>query len=255
MPESRAIEIEAASGWGRPASRELVKRYGLWVHRCVSINAQAAASCTFRLFARNTGGIERKYLDGLHTIEPTRATKAWLRAVDPVMAPGRCARKALGDMDDLRELASHPILDLLHEANPWSDCFALFESVYADLQMFGRAFWHRVPGLGPLPSELWRLLPQAMKVLPSAETFVEAFEYGEGIRRKRFRPEDVIWFRLFDPGNPWGGFGPLEAWLKTIDAAINIQAFQEDLFERHGSPEWNFHSGEPWRSKRSSWHA
>lgn len=214
--------------------RALLDRYGMWVHRCVLLNARLAASVPFKLLSTKAG-MEQKVF-GRKPKPLSRVFKSYL-AGKHRLKPGSFVRKSGHiDLENATEIETHPLLDLLHNANPWTDGYQFRVGIYSDRQLFGRAFIHLV---GPeQPDELWRMEPHLTKIIPHPVDFVQAYEFGEGGSKAVFSPDEVIWFRVFDPGNPWGGIGPLEAWLKTVDASFAIQAFQHWMFERGGSPDW-----------------
>ena len=213
---------------GRPSADDLALRDAMWVHRCVSINASAAATVPFRLFSLRGAPIAGRS-GGL-----SRTTKQWLRS--SWLTP-RTKGAIRGRLENMQEIDSHAALDLLQDVNEWSNGFEWRESVYADLQLFGRHYTH-IALAGGRPSELWRFMPQKMKVIPSPTTWVDRFDYGHGAEMTSYDPEEVLWIRLFDPHDPWGGLGPLEAWMKTADATLGIQAFQDELFKRFGVPDY-----------------
>lgn len=224
----------------RPSMDALVSRFGFWVHRAVSLNAQAAASVPFRLFTTEGAfkGERNATLHGREVKNLDHKTKAFLKG-NLDLKPGRKAMHMMrGRVDDMSEVESHPVLDLLDDVNDWTEGFAYREALYSALQIFGNNFTDVVTGTDGLPTELWYMLPQKMKVIPDAVTFVSHYEYGTGPDLTRFSIDDVIWVKLFDPHDPWGGLGPVEAWLKTIDAGFAIQAFQDWLFKRGGAPDY-----------------
>jgi len=238
----------------RPDMRALLQRYGRWVYRCIDINAKVAAAIPIRLFVPDRSGIVAKSFHGAR--RPTIREKAFLRG-DLRCRPGARAMKAIqGSLDDLTQLDAHPLLTLLNDVNQHTEGFSFRIGIYSDLQAFGRGFEHMIaPGPTAPPTELYRMMPHLTKVLPDPVDFVRGFEYGHGATKATYTPDEVLWFRLFDPDNPWGGMGPLEAWLKSIDADFAMAAFQEDLFQRGGSPDWlaitKTPMGEP--QKRAFW--
>ena len=217
----------------RPALVDLLERYGMWVHRCVTLNAQVAASVPFGLFTKAATPVQQKYCSWLQPISsPMRAYLKGQQAVQPSQSVKARIR---GSVDDLTEITEHEVLNVLTDVNDWTDGYAWRESLYADLQIFGRAYSAIT---GPQSDkELWRLAPQRMKVIPSEQNFVTRFEYGVQPTIVNYAPEDLLWFKLFDPFDPWGGYGPLEAWLRTIDASFAIQDYQHWLMHRHGVPD------------------
>jgi HK97 family phage portal protein len=145
-------------------------------------------------------------------------------------------KAAGGNLDDLVEVTDTELLTLLHDVNEWTDGYAFREALYSDLQIFGRAFVHLVGE--PETTELWRMLPQKTNVVRDTVEFVRGFEYGDDPDMVEFPPDEVLWFKMYDPEDPWGGVGPVEAWLKTIDATFAIQDFQNELMNRFGSPDY-----------------
>ncbi len=221
----------------RHSAIALLRRYGFWVQRCVSLNAQVAASVPFRLFSLG------KEAQGFRVFgrmaKPLDAkTKAFLSGRHAVQPSAKVMSATRGRLDEMTELQSHPALDLLNDVNKWTDGYGMREALYSDLQIFGRAYLNIIEDVSLRPVDLWRMLPHKTKVLPDPNVFVAGFRYGDPPTAVVYPPRDVLWFRLFDPANPWGGLGPLEAWLKTIDAAFAIQSFQDWLFKRGGAPDY-----------------
>ena len=226
----------SGKGDDRAEMRKLIDRYSMWVHRCVSINAQTAAAVPFKLLSTRTTGNLSLY--GRKGARPNGPMRRYLSGKCE-LKPGQIARKKFhGNLDDATEILQHPVLDLLHDINDWTDGYQFREALYSDYQIFGRAFVHLVGVPGLAPEQLWRMEPHKTRVLPDPTNFVRAFRYGDKPDEVDFSIEEVLWFRTYDPLDPWGGIGPLEAWLRTIDASDMIAEFQYDLFKNHGSPDY-----------------
>ena len=242
----------------RVSPHELLKRYGMMVHRCVTIKSQTAASVPMRLFALGNP----KQMSKSHAIrsrEVDAETRAFLQGRMSVAPAAKARSKLRGNMERLVEITEHPLLDLLSDVNPYTEGFGWRESLYADLDIFGRSY-HALVRQYPNkpPTSIWRMQAQDVKVLPSVETFVKGFEYGSGTDKKVFDPDDVLWFRTYDPFDPLGGFGPLEAWLQTVDAEFHHAAFVDWIYQRGGSPDYvvtakNGMSVEQRKAFRSDW--
>lgn len=217
--------------------RSLLLRFGRWVHLCVTKRAQTAASIRPRLFVIGA----KEQVQKMRWLKPKdvdRKTKHFLRG-NARLSPGTVAMKRLaGNVDDLTEVFEHPALDVLDNVNDWEDGYGFRVSRYADLCMFGRVFTNIIaPSDDAPPVALWRMQPHITKVIPHQTDFVSGFEYGRGPDKRTFKTSDVHWVRLHDPDDPWGGFGPLEAWLQTFDADFTMVAFQQWLFNRGGTPD------------------
>lgn len=224
-------------GQRTPAS-ELAKRYGMMVHRCVTIKSQTAAKVPVRLYAigNKTQTMKAK---ALCPLEVEGDTKSFLQGRMSVTPTVKAQSKLRGNMDNLTEITKHPLLDLLQDINPHTEGFSWRESVYADLDLFGSSYSAKVQSVESRPpSSLWRLQPQLTSPIPDPNTFIGGFEYGSGASKKKFQPQDILWFRTFDPMNPLGGFSPLEAWLKTVDAEQKHAAFIDWIYDNGGSPDY-----------------
>lgn len=223
----------------RAQVKDLIHRYGRWVHLCTTINAQAAAAIKPRLFI--VGGSA----DAVRRSKIGRAvdckTMDFLRGRGGI-DPGQHISKAMAVTDDIAEVTEHPALTAFNDANPHEERFSFWEGVYSDLQIAGRSFSLMTTATdaeNAPPEGFWRMMPQYTTPLPGEDgEFLKGFQYKVGTDSKVYRPDEVMWFKVYDPSNPWGGVGRLEAWLKTVDADWAIVAYQEWLFRRGGSPDY-----------------
>ena len=241
----------------RISATDLVQRYGMMVHRCVTVKSQTAANIPLRLYA--IGNPKQMRKSNLGAIDLDATTRAFLRGRMSVTPSVKVQGKLRGNMENLIELTDHPLLTLLTNVNPYTEGFSWRESIYADMDIFGRSFHAKVqPNPNKPPTSLWRMQPQLMKVQPDADKFISGFQYGTGSSKKTFEPEDVLWFRCFDPFDPLGGFGALEAWIKTVDAEFAHASFIDWIYNKGGSPDYvvtakNGMSVDQKRAFRSEW--
>ena len=216
---------------------ELVKRYGRWVQRCIDINAGTAASIEPRLFSIGNSEVVTKSVR-LRPKKLDPRTKAFMRGRLEIQPGSVAMKKIQGMTDDMVEITDHPFLDLLSDVNPWEEGYSFRHSWYADLQIFGRYFTLLVGPDGQPPINLVRLLPHKIKIIRDPVDFVGGYIYGSGPDKQTFSPDEVLWHKLYDPADPWGGIGPVEAWLNAIDADFAIEAFQKWLYTRGGTPDF-----------------
>ena len=233
-----SVKSPQSSPFGkRPSMRDLASRYGMLVHRCVGINAQTAASIQPRLFAIGNAETLTK-ARGLNPKPLSTETKDYMQGRMSVKPSASVLRKIKGNMNNIMELESHPVLDLFDDVNEHQEGITFREAFYSDLQIFGRAFTLLVRDGSRQPTSMWRLLPQSTQVIPGKDTFLSHFEYGTGADKVLYEPDDVFWVHVYDPSDPYGGVGPLEAWLQTIDSQFGNAAFIENMYRRGGSPDY-----------------
>ncbi len=110
----------------------------------------------------------------------------------------RCVRlvaQAVGEVrftliEGGREIAAHPLTDLLAQPNPRLSGAGLMEALAAHLMIAGNAYVEAV-ALGGELRELHVLRPDRMRVVPGADGWAEAYEYTAGGRSVRFVQEGV----------------------------------------------------------------
>ncbi len=116
--------------------------------------------------------------------------------------------------DEIEEVKTHDILDLLDRVNEFMTRYDLFEltSVFWDLT--GEAFWWKLrDNSGKVVSIYPYLSPANMEVVPDPETFIKGYVYnvpGTG-KRIPFDAKDIIHFKYPNPQNPYRGISPVKA--------------------------------------------
>ena len=212
----------------RPSMSDLSARYGMLVHRCVTINATTAASIQPRLFAIGNAETLTK-ARGLHPKPLDKHTKDFMRGRMSVSPSSSVVRKIKGNLSNIVELESHPVLDLFDDVNDHQEGIGFREGFYSDLQIFGRNFTLLVRDGSKQPTSMWRLLPQMMKVIPGKEQFLSHFEYGGGADKVKYEPDDVFWVRVYDPSDPYGEFRRLFGRMVNRQDTIAILSGEAEL--------------------------
>lgn len=223
--------------------------FSLWVHRCAGINAAVLASIPYRLVSIADGLAKREaMLRAPHVRKLAKSTRAAILGGDDLATPWTVTKATRYHLDDAVELESHPVLDLLAQANDWTDGYGLMESIAYDLQLFSEAFLFVSTGQAGdtgNPAELWRMVPSFVKPKPDPKDFISGFEYRQGADVETFSRAEVVWFRRYSPTNPYRGVGELAAWSKYAESSEHIAEFNRWLMERHGAPEFVVTSERP----------
>lgn len=140
------------------------------------------------------------------------------------------------------ELHQHPVLDLLHTPNPRLGGSAFIESVLNYLLLSGNSYIEAVCDGQGLPSELYALRPDRMKVIPGAQGFPEAFEYTVDGKARNISVDQykghsgVLHLKLFHPLNDWYGMSPIEAAATAIDQHNAVAQHNLSLLQNGGRP-------------------
>jgi HK97 family phage portal protein len=124
----------------------------------------------------------------------------------------------------MREVETHPLLDLLARPNPMQGGGRFFEALTGHLMIAGNSYIERVgPGTGDgrfarAPRELYALRPDRMTVVPGPSTMLIAhYEYRAGGEIIDIPAPLVLHEKLFHPINDWYGLSPLQVLARTVD--------------------------------------
>ncbi len=142
--------------------------------------------------------------------------------------------------EDDRELASHPLLALLARPNPHQIGAGLLEEVYGHLLVAGNA-WIECVAVDGTPRELYALRPDRMKVVPGADGWPVAWDYGVGERTVRFRAESeasrpILHLKSFHPLDDHYGLAPLEAAQTALDVHNQASSWTKALLDNSARP-------------------
>jgi hypothetical protein len=160
----------AGSDYGRLNGHDLVQRYGMWVARCVSLNAQAAAGVPFKLMrVERNESLRKDCLRAGLWRRPSARTMAHLEGKLGCQPSSTVRKSMTGNFENLVEVDQHPILDLLHKSNSWTSGCQYRTGLYSDLQIFGKAY--DVLFDETLTTEMWSMRPQKTKPIKHARDF------------------------------------------------------------------------------------
>ena len=130
---------------------------------------------------------------------------------------------------------AHPLLDMLADVNPYTmnrgDLLRATESAY---NIWGRAYW-LLERRGLVPKWIQWLNPQTM-TLELDGPKIGAFVQRVGGTTRRFAPEDVVYFRNFNPFDDVGGLSPLSVALGEVNADLNAVRFVSAFFLNDARP-------------------
>ncbi len=208
-----------AGGRGPPkrGTRELIQLYNTspWLRAVTGRIARGVASARWRVYTRS-----QEKLEPAKKVKGRAATPAWRwgvdRAVrDPLLHAGssverRAYRAALRAEGVLREVADHPMIQLLAEPNEFMSGSTAIKLTQIWLDVKGEAFWIIRYGADGTPQALFPMPPHWVRQAPT--TAQPYFVVSVGIIQLHVAPEAVIWLKDPDPDNPYGrGTGTAES--------------------------------------------
>jgi HK97 family phage portal protein len=137
--------------------------------------------------------------------------------------------------DGEKELAAHPLKDLLARPNPAQSCRELMDNIFSFLLVAGNSYVE-ASSLDGTPRELVCLRPDRMKVVAGARGWPEAYEYAVGGAATRLPAETVLHIRLFNPLDDYYGMSPLEAAARSIDTHNAASAWNKAMLDNAARP-------------------
>ncbi|MFN3659424.1 MAG: phage portal protein [Pseudolabrys sp.] len=143
--------------------------------------------------------------------------------------------------DGVRELAAHPLIDLIARPNPRQDGAALLESVTSHLMLAGNAYVEAVSVGEAEVRELYALRPDRMKVVPGPDGWPAAFDYTVAGQTVRFAQgaaplPPILHLTLFNPLDDHYGQSPLEAAATAVDTHNAAAAWNKALLDNAARP-------------------
>lgn len=214
------------------------------VYTAVTRNAMAVASLPWRLFRVRA---------------PGSAQPAAPRRVRDSITAKAAASASVHAADELEELTSHPLLDLLagpSAGSAWEKSndpaperlggWSLWYMTGVMLDVFGACYWRIIPGRLGLPAEI-RLLPtQMVQTLRDDHMRVRAYLYTPPMSEKHavqieIDASEVLSFRFPAVEDPWGGRqSPLRSAYGAATLAVKYNDFQNSLFENRARIDGTF---------------
>ncbi|MFB9994086.1 phage portal protein [Deinococcus oregonensis] len=129
----------------------------------------------------------------------------------------------------------HPLQALLDRPNPYMSRQDMHERWVLHLMLGGNAIWHKVL-VGGKPVEVWPLLPDQIKPIPSRAGFVSGYEWKQGSDKQTLPPEQVLHWQFADPSTPYWGLSPLRAAAAAVDTDLAAVRWNRATLANDGRP-------------------
>jgi HK97 family phage portal protein len=143
-----------------------------------------------------------------------------------------------------------PTQKLLTSVNRWWTSSDLFYATEVQLSVWGASFWYVDKETDPSNPTIWPLSPARMKVVPAqtGTDYIEGFLYkGEaGKKDTAFLPDEIIWFRRYNPMNEFEPASPLAPGRASFDMGTDATLYNRNFFRNNAMPsDVVFYSNDP----------
>ncbi len=142
--------------------------------------------------------------------------------------------------------ATHPVQEQFNHVNPWWTSADLLAATETYLSLWGKAFWF----IDKETNTLWPLRPDRTTVIPGKPiegepfdpvNYIRGYMYetttGTGGGKVALLPDEVIWFRYFNPLDEYAGLSPVAPTRLTQDMTHNAIRFNSDFFKNGAMPQ------------------
>lgn len=200
----------------------LVNAFKDWIYVCVNKNASAVAKGTFKLFVATK--------KGQRLIVPTRdidkITLKWLQT-DPELT------SYLQKAESVKEIITHPFMELIKAPNPFMDRHSLFEMTALFLELTGNSYWYIYKDKLGVPRQIWVIPPQNMLVVPSKEKFIAGYIFKRGTETVPFNLDEIVHFKFPNPHNLYYGMAPHASIVNELNTKENMDKFENALYSNN----------------------
>ena len=131
----------------------------------------------------------------------------------------------------------HPAQQLLDRVNRWYTRADLWRATEIYLNLWGSAYWmlDRDPHGN---RELWPLRPDRVSIIPDRHHYIRGFVYHGRSRMIALTPDEVIWFRYFNPLEEYAGLSPVAPARLAVDMGQDALRFNRNFLRNSAQPDF-----------------
>lgn len=209
--------------------REFIEAFTSWVFICVKMKGQAVASVPMRLYvAKEKRGQKFKLIE---TRPVSKQRLKWLYSNEGLDL-------WLTKAEEIEEVTDHVFLTLMREVNPWNNRRDLWETTSMFLDLTGEAYWYLPKTTLQVPAQIWVVPSQFMTPKPgkSLDDAITSYQYRRGGTEVTIPVDEIIYFAISNPNNPFTGFSTIKAIADAIYIQRQMNEFEASLFENKARP-------------------
>ena len=215
--------------------KELLQYNTGWTYTCNNKNAQTLATIPYKLYYKNSSGQDLKYVSN-HKIS-TKQLKYLERTTNK-------------QLNNVVEIESHPVLDLLHCPNPRMNYVDFTAFIQSYLGLIGNAYVMKERDNKGNVIALYPLLSENVSVIVDENAFgygaIRAYKYTSTFNQSAslkertmiIEPEDMIQFSNYQPGNCLYGKGELEAAICCAEREFYYDQTENYLNRNNARPDF-----------------
>ncbi|MDA0262936.1 MAG: phage portal protein [Chloroflexi bacterium] len=131
----------------------------------------------------------------------------------------------------------HPAQRILEHANRWYNGSDLWRATEIYLNLWGSAFWSIERNEKGQP-ELWPLRPDRVSIVPDRGQHIRGFVYNGRDGRVAYTPDEMVWFRYFNPLEDYAGLSPIAPLRMSADMGKDSLRFNRNFLRNSAQPDF-----------------
>ena len=131
----------------------------------------------------------------------------------------------------------HPAQRLLERVNRWYTRADLWRATEIYLNLWGSAYW-MLDRDSAGNRELWPLRPDRMSIVPDKDEYIRGFVYQGRNRMVALTPDEVVWFRYFNPLEEYAGLSPVAPARLAVDMGKDGLRFNRNFLRNSAQPDF-----------------
>ena len=131
----------------------------------------------------------------------------------------------------------HPAQQLLEQVNRWYTRADLWRATEIYLNLWGSAYW-MLDRDAEGNRELWPLRPDRVSIIPDRNEYIRGFVYHGRSRMVALTPEEVVWFRYFNPLEEYAGLSPVAPSRMAVDMGRDGLRFNRNFLRNSAQPDF-----------------
>ena len=159
-----------------------------------------------------------------------------LRA-DALSRPNLLINQRADDGTLLPVSPDHPAQRLLDRVNPWYTRGDLWRATEIHLNLWGSSFWALERDENG-QKEIWPLRPDRVSVLPDRRQYIRGFVYQGRNGPVAYTPDEILWFRYFNPLEEYAGLSPMAPVRLAVDMGKDGLRFNRNFFRNSAQPDF-----------------
>jgi len=224
-PLFEAVNEKARWAETKLTSTQMLEQYKGWSFIAARLNGESVASQQIHLYAVTRQNQDR--IKNFSTKEVDSKTVRRLIKEHPYVQQA----------EYVEEIFDHPALDLMYKVNDFSNYSDNFQLTQIYQDMTGNAYWFITKDTMGVPTGIYQLRPDLVKVKSGKTRLIVGYLYGNK-DPSAFKVDEVVRFNVPNPNNFWYGQSCIEAGMASVSRQNLYDVYENSQLKNMGRPDF-----------------